>query len=269
MIERFTNWVFRHRLMLVCAFGVLTLFMAWQAAHLRVDASFNKSLPSDHPYIRTFTKYQSEFGGANRVLIALMTKEGDIFTPEFFAQLKTATDEATFLTGVDRAQVQSLYTPNVRYIEVVEDGFSGGNVMPADFRPTPASFARVRENIIKSGKLGQLVANDFTGAIVSAQLHEVDPQTGRKLDYMRIAGELEAIRERIERDTGGRVSVHASSASPRLSATSATAPGMSSPSLPSPLSSPRCSSGITPAAGNWPRPPSSARSSPWSGSWGP
>ncbi len=208
MIDRFTNWVFRHRLMLVCAFGVLTLFMAWQAVHLKVDASFNKSLPSDHPYIKTFTRYQSEFGGANRVLIALMTKEGDIFTPEFFAQLKSATDEATFLTGVDRAQVQSLFTPNVRYIEVVEDGFSGGNVMPADFRPTSASFARVRENIIKSGKLGQLVANDFTGAIVSAQLHEVDPQTGQKLDYMRIASELEAIRGRIERDTGGRVSVH-------------------------------------------------------------
>ena len=64
--------------------------------------------------------------------------------------------------------------------------------LPADFRPTPENFARVRENIIKSGKLGQLVANDFSGAIVSAQLLEVDPQTGQKLDYMRIAAELEA-----------------------------------------------------------------------------
>jgi predicted RND superfamily exporter protein len=208
MIEKFAIWVFRHRLPLVCAFAVLTAVMAWYAAHLRVDASFNKSLPSEHPYIRTFTKYQSEFGGANRVLIALMTREGDIFTPEFFNELKRATDETTFLTGVDRAQVQSLYTPNVRYIEVVEDGFSGGNVMPADFRPTRENFAKVRENIIKSGKLGQLVANDFSGAIVSAQLHEVDPQTGQKLDYMRIASELEAIRRRVERDTGGRVTVH-------------------------------------------------------------
>jgi hypothetical protein len=142
------------------------------------------------------------------VLIALMARQGDIFTPEFFKELKRATDEATFLTGVDRAQVQSLFTPNVRYIEVVEDGFSGGNVIPADFQPTPVNFERVRENIIKSGKLGQLVANDFTGAMVSAQLHEVDPLTGSKLDYMLIAGELEAIRARIEQETGGRVSVH-------------------------------------------------------------
>ena len=208
MIAKFADWVFRRRPLLVAVFAVFTVVMAWQASKLKVDASFNKGLPSDHPYIQTFVKHQSEFGGANRVLIALMAKEGDIFTPEFFAQLRSATDEATFLTGVDRAQVQSLFTPNVRYIEVVEDGFSGGDVIPADFQPGPASFTRVRENIIKSGKLGQLVANDFSGAMVSAQLHEVDPQSGRKLDYIRIAGELEAIRERVERESDGRISVH-------------------------------------------------------------
>ena len=208
MIAKFADWVFRRRPLLVAIFAVFTAVMAWQASKLKVDASFNKGLPSDHPYIQTFLKHQSEFGGANRVLIALMAKDGDIFTPEFFTQLRAATDEATFLTGVDRAQVQSLFTPNVRYIEVVEDGFSGGDVIPADFQPGPASFARVRENIIKSGKLGQLVANDFSGAMVSAQLHEVDPQSGAKLDYIRIAGELEAIRERVERETDGRISVH-------------------------------------------------------------
>ena len=50
--------------------------------------------------------------------------------------------------------------------------------------PTPANFAKVRENIIKSGRLGQLVANDFSGAIVSALLlmlvilaHSICPAT--------------------------------------------------------------------------------------------
>ena len=85
--------------------------MGWFAAHLHVDASFNKGLPLEHPYIRTFTKYQSDFGGANRVIIALMAQKGDIFTPEFFKLLKEATDDVFFLPGVDRAQVQSLFTP--------------------------------------------------------------------------------------------------------------------------------------------------------------
>ena len=194
--------------MLVGVFAALTAVMGWFATQLHVDASFNKSLPLDHPYIRTFTQYQSEFGGANRVMIALMAKDGDIFTPEFFAQLRRVTDEVAFLPAVERAQVQSLFTPNVRYIEVVEDGFSGGNVVPADFTPTPENFARVRENIVKSGKLGQLVANDFTGAIVSAQLFETDPQTGRKTDYARVSDALESIRSRVERESGGAIGVH-------------------------------------------------------------
>ncbi|OHE78231.1 MAG: RND transporter [Verrucomicrobia bacterium RIFCSPLOWO2_12_FULL_64_8] len=207
-IDRFTGWVFRHRLPLLCGFVALTALMAWFAARIRVDASFNKTLPTDHEYIRTFTKYQSEFGGANRVLIALMAREGDIFTPAFFAALKSATDDVFYLPGVDRPQVQSLFTPNVRYIEVVEDGFSGGNVIPADFQPTPEGLARVRENIIKSGKVGQLVANDFTGALISAQLLEIDPATGSKLDYARVSAAMEAIRSRIEKESAGAVQVH-------------------------------------------------------------
>ncbi|MCW5548000.1 MAG: RND family transporter [Opitutaceae bacterium] len=197
--------VFRHRLSLLIGFGLLTLLMVWSAAHTRVDASFNKQLPQQHEYIRNFVKYQDQFGGANRVVIALMAREGDIFTPGFFAALKAATDEVFYMPGVDRAQVQSLFTPNVRYIEVVEDGFSGGNVIPADFTPTPENFARVRENIIKSGRVGQLVANDFSGAIISAQLLEVDPGTGRRLDYTQVARYLEEkIRDRF---AGGEVEV--------------------------------------------------------------
>lgn len=208
MLDRFTAWMFRHRTPLVVLFALLTGVMAWFATRLRVDASFEKSLPQGHAYIEVFKKYQREFGGANRVLVALVAQEGDIFTPAFFAELKRATDEVTFLPAVDRAQVQSLFTPNVRYIEVVEDGFTGGNVIPADFAPTPDNFARVRENVIKSGRLGQLVANDFTGAIVSAQLLEVDPVTGGKIDYPRVAAALEAIRTRVEAGSGGAIRVH-------------------------------------------------------------
>ncbi len=207
-LERFTVWMFRYRTPLVAGFAALTGVMLWFAAHLHVDASFEKSLPRSHEYIRTFLKHQHEFGGANRILVALVARDGDIFTPQFFQELKRVTDEVTFLPSIDRPQVQSLFTPNVRFIEVVEDGFSGGNVIPADFQPSPESFARVRENIIKSGKLGQLVANDFTGAIVSAHILEYDPRTGAKVDYRIVAGGLERIRKRVETATGGAISVH-------------------------------------------------------------
>ena len=113
-LDKLTAWMFRHRTLLVGVFAVLTGVMAWFASGLRVDASFNKSLPTAHEYIQVFTKHQRLFGGANRVLVALMARDGDIFTPKFFTELKRVTDEVTFLPAVDRPQVQSLFTPNVR-----------------------------------------------------------------------------------------------------------------------------------------------------------
>lgn len=199
LISVIEGFVFRFRFALVLGFTILTLIMGWFATRTHVDAGFKKTLPLEHPYIQTFTQYESEFGGANRIVIALMARDGTIFTPAFFAALEKATDAVFFLPGVNRAQVQSLFTPNVRYVEVVDDGFAGGNVIPADFTPTQENFDLVRENIIKSGKLGQLVANDFSGAIISAQLLEIDPTTGEQLDYIEVAQALEnQVRQQFE-----------------------------------------------------------------------
>ena len=139
----------------------------------------------------TFLKHQQEFGGANRVLVAVMSRNGDMFTPQFFEALKNVTDEVFFLPGVDRGRVQSLFTPNVRYTEVVEDGIAAGNVIPDDFEPTPEGLDAVRRNILKAGIVGRLVANDFSGAIVSAELMEFDPTTGKRLDFIAVAQEIE------------------------------------------------------------------------------
>lgn len=204
MLARVEELIFRHRHLTVAVFALATLVLGWFAARTHVDASFNKQLPSDHEYIQNFKKYQEQFGGANRVVIALIAKKGDIFTPEFFQTLKAATNEAYYLPGVDRAQVTSIFTPNVRYIEVVEEGLTGGNVIPADFVPTPAGLERVRQNVIKSGRVGMLVSNDFTGAAIIIQLLEVDPQTGKKLVYAEVADALEQkIRQKFESDTVG------------------------------------------------------------------
>ncbi len=186
--------VFGRRRLTLAFFALVTLALAWQAASLRVDAGFLKLVPVEHAYMQTFLEHRDEFGGANRVAVAVIARNGDMFTPEFFAVLEQVTDSVFFLPGVDRTQVYSLFTPNVRYLETVEDGIISGNVLPADFEPTEAGFAQVRENILKAGLRGRLVANDFSGALVSAQLQEVNPNTGEKLDYRNVARTLEEIR---------------------------------------------------------------------------
>ena len=200
--------LFTRRPLVLAAFALVTLAMAWLAAGLRVDAGFTKLVPTEHEYMQTFLAHRDEFGGADRVLVALVAREGDMFTPAFFAKLREVTDAMFFLPGVDRTQVYSVVTPNVRFIEVVEDGIAAGNVMPADFEPTEAGLARVRENIIKAGIVGRLVANDFSGAIVSAKLQEFHPNTGERLDYIEVARELERIRTEATSGSGPVVDVH-------------------------------------------------------------
>jgi predicted RND superfamily exporter protein len=190
-IHRLESLVFSRRRLVMAMFALVTLIMVWFATQLRMDAGFAKLLPLEHPYMHTFMKYRQEFGGANRIVIALISRQGDIFSAEFFETLKQVTDEVFFLSGVDRSRVMSLFTPNVRFTEVVVGGIAGGNVVPADFRPTPEGLGKVRENVLKADIVGRLVANDLSGAIISAELLEFDPDSGRKLDYAEVAHDLE------------------------------------------------------------------------------
>ena len=200
--------VFGRRAATLAVFAAATLAFAWLASGLRVDAGFTKLLPVEHEYMQTFLEYRDDFGGADRVAVALIAREGDMFTPEFFDLLRDVTDAVFFLPGVDRTQVYSVFTPNVRYVEAVEDGLASGDVLPANFAPTAEGFARVRENILKAGIVGRLVANDFSGALVSAKLQEFDPNTGERLDYLDVARALEGIRGDVAARAGGAVDVH-------------------------------------------------------------
>jgi uncharacterized protein len=192
LVGRLERLIFGHRTLILALFALGTVSLGVTAIRgLRIDTSFNKTLPVQHEYMRTYldTRF-AEFRGANRVLVALIARDGNMFTPQFFAAMRKATDEVIVMYGIDRTQVQSIFTPNVRYLEVVEDGIEAGNVIPADFTPTLENMARVRDNIIKAGIVGRLVANDFSGALVSAIVLDTDAQ-GKPVDPIRVAHELE------------------------------------------------------------------------------
>jgi predicted RND superfamily exporter protein len=203
LIQKVSNLVFNHRKAWLAVFAVLTLLFAASASRLVVDAGFNKMVPLEHPYMKQYREYQKDFGSANRVAIALVQKDGDIFNKEYMQKLKGLTDDIFLLNGVDRPSVKSLFTPNTRFIEVIEEGFAGGNVIPATFQGTDADLVTVRGNIQKSTEVGRSVANDYTGALVSAALLEVDPQTGKRLNYFEVAGRLEELRAKYASDKHG------------------------------------------------------------------
>ncbi|WP_462165390.1 efflux RND transporter permease subunit [Pseudoalteromonas sp. GB43] len=198
--------VFRHRLFAIISFALITCFLLFKATQIQLDASFNKNIPLNHDYMKVYTKHEKQFGGANSILISVCDADGDIFNEEFFTQLKAVHDQLYFIPGVNRPLVNSIFAPSARFVEVVEDGFAGGPIIPANFTADKRGLAVVKENIEKAKVVGRMIASDYSCAMVTAQLLETNPQTQEKLDTLAFAEKLETqVREPLSTD---KVSIH-------------------------------------------------------------
>jgi predicted RND superfamily exporter protein len=205
LIGKVSYWIFHQRKALLALFILITVALGYSATNLKVEAGFFKMIPLHHEYMKTFLEYQKDFGGANKVLVSVKTDKGEIFTPEAMAVLRKVSDEVFFINGVERSSVTSLFTSNVRYTEVVEDGFTGGNLVDSSYSGTPQQIAQVRERTLKSDWVGRIVSNDLSSAMVVVNLQETDPATGQRLNLQEVANKLEKIRQD---NQGNGISIH-------------------------------------------------------------
>ena len=201
------NMLFQKRQWVLLLFAMLTVFFAWQAAGLKPDASFQKMVPAEHPYIANYLKYENELRPLGNVLrIAVYNKKGNIYDAAFLDTLRQITDEVFYIPGVDRGNLSSIWTPNVMWRQVTEEGLRMGPVIAQGFRGTPTQIEEVRANVARSGKIGALVSNDERSAIVLAPLLEVNPETGEKLNYGQLANQIEAkVRAKYQSD---QIAIH-------------------------------------------------------------
>ncbi|MAD54550.1 MULTISPECIES: RND family transporter [unclassified Idiomarina] len=197
--------LFKFRLGWLLLFAAVTLVLGYNAVQVRPDASFTKMIPTQHPFIQNYFEYQKDLSSlGNVVRIAVENKQGDIFEPEFQETVKQITDEVFYIPGVNRSGLRSLWTPNVRWMEVTEEGFVGGPVIPDGYDGGKESIAQLRENVLRSGEVGNLVANNFESTIIYVPLDEVNPETGEKLDYGEFSERLETlVRDKYQSDEIG------------------------------------------------------------------
>ncbi len=192
--------IFSYRPLLLLGFLLATVFFAYQTTGLRPDASFEKMIPMEHPYIQSFMKHISDLGAAGTsIQVAVEHTSGDIFDPDYLDVLQKVNDEVFYLKGVDRNRMRSLWTPNVRWTEVTEKGFEGDKVIDSDYDGSEQAMVQLRQNILRSGEVGRLVSDDYRSSIVQAPLIDVDPTSGEPLDYWELSRSLEKnVREKYE-----------------------------------------------------------------------
>ncbi len=194
LVARLEDTFFAHRGATLAILAFVTVVMGVFAAQLRMTAGFDKQLPQAHEYIQTFYQYRDQVFGANRIIVVVQAKSGDMWSAPFLRKLDEVTQAVMFMPGVDRRTVSSLWTPTTRVLEITEEGFESEDVIGGDITPdalTPEKIAKIRNNAIVGGYIGQLVANDNSGAMVVADLLDSDPVTKKPLDYLDLAARLE------------------------------------------------------------------------------
>ena len=204
LIERL---IFRFRAPLLIFLALASILLGFEAFHMKLEASFEKMIPTYHPFISNYLKHKDELKGLGNVIwISVENTEGNIFDPDYLETLQKITDDAFFIPGVERSGVKSLWMPIVRWKEVTEEGFDGGPVIPDTYNGSPESIALLKRNVMRSGEIGKLVANNFKSSMVVVPLQELNPKTGKKLDYLEFSHQLEKeIREKYQND---KIKIH-------------------------------------------------------------
>lgn len=193
--------LFANRPVLLIIFAFVTLVLGYYMVQMKPEASFLRMIPTYHPYIENFIEHKESLRGlGNSIRISVMNKKGTIFSPEYLEVLKKINDEVFFISGVSRGALKSLWTPAVRWTEVTEDGFSSGPIIPSTYDGSPEAIDVVRQNVLKAGLIGELVANDLTSSIIFVPLHDIDPDTGKPLNYRLFSKKLEELRARFQNE---------------------------------------------------------------------
>ncbi|WP_341643857.1 efflux RND transporter permease subunit [Thauera sp. SDU_THAU2] len=189
---------FNHRLVVMVVCLALTLILGFQALGLKLNASFEKMIPAHHPYILNYFENRQDLAGlGNSVRIAVEAVDGSIFSAGYLETLRRLNDELFLLPGVDRPYMKSLWTPSTRWVGVTEEGLDGGPVIPDDYDGSSASLEQLRQNVERSGEIGQLVAANYASSVIFLPLNDVAAD-GTRLDYHEFSRKLEELRAKHE-----------------------------------------------------------------------
>lgn len=187
--------LFNNRPIILILSLVLTLCLGFEVTKTKLDASFEEMIPTHQEFIVNFlSHYDVLQNQGNAIKIVVEADRGSIIDPHYLAVLKKISDEIYLLPGVDRPYMTSLWSSNTRWLAVTPQGLDGGPVIGITYDGSLAQLEMVRQNIDRTGEIGQLVSADFKSSMIYAPLLATNAVTGQRIDYGRLATELNAIR---------------------------------------------------------------------------
>ncbi|MHB9060755.1 MAG: efflux RND transporter permease subunit [Desulfobacteria bacterium] len=186
-------------LVLVC---LLTVFFAWRATHLKLSYDFEKLLPQNHPYVKTYKEFQEVFGGANLITLEVAAKKGDIFNHETLSKIRRITDEIQFVPGVDRYKVISIGAKKVKETKATAWGMEKAPFLWPEVPKTPEELTALRRACMSDDAVfGVLISVDGKAALIMADVYE------KGVNYQQVYA---GIRKIVDREIDANTAIYVS-----------------------------------------------------------
>jgi len=166
-VERYIDFILRHRFSLLAVIGVITAFFCFRVYSLKIATDFFSLYPPRHEYIKLYKQYRKMFGSANVLVCAVEVKEGDIYNLDTINRVNRITQELLTTEGCNALQVISLTHPKLKNVQVTSWGIQIRPVMWPQLPQDQADLNRIRMAVYSNeGIRGFFVSSDDKAASI-------------------------------------------------------------------------------------------------------
>ncbi|MEW6682327.1 MAG: MMPL family transporter [Nitrospirota bacterium] len=174
-MRRAIEFVVRHPWWVLLATAVFTSVLAVQMLKVRMVIDPKTILPQQHPYVQLNNVIEEVFGGSRVVVVGVVPKQGDVFTPQHLATIKALTEEVKTIPGIKEENVVSLADRKVKFVTADGESIKVERLMPEV--PQTAEEAEAFRRRVMSNDLyvNSLVSADGRAAAIITDFREWVP----------------------------------------------------------------------------------------------
>ncbi len=154
---------------------MVTIVLGGAVGRLRLVIDPDRQLPQEHPFIVALNEVHRLFGDKNLVVIGLLPRDGEVYTPRFLAKVAEITEKVAAIPGANRHLIQSISARHVKAIRGTEEGMEVERVL-GEIPDDRVEAMLVRERVRMSPMfIGTLVSEDESAAAIHASF-ELTPE---------------------------------------------------------------------------------------------
>ncbi len=162
---RFSNFVIKHRWLLISLTFVLTLFFTYSMRKIKINSDFVSYLPQTDEAVKIAKYIGNKYGGNLTAIVAIETN--DIFDPEVLKNIYDLTEKLKYVNGV--SYVTSL--TNIIDIKGTEEGLEIGKLID-EIPEDPEKLAEIKKYVLSKELYKNIVSRDARVALILCRLKE-------------------------------------------------------------------------------------------------